>query len=263
MMKTTLEIFIKNIRSQGRYSFCLEEVREFLNVSDNAAKQVLYRYQKKGEIALVRKGFYVVIPPEHSSRGMLPLNLFIDDMMKWLDKPYYLGLYTAAALHGSSHQQPMESYIITLKPSLRNVRNEKIAINFLTKKQWESSDIEQMKTDAGYINVSTAELTALDLVYYLRYTGISRCADIISDLTDEMEKDKLRETASRYQKTTVIQRLGFLLDLKLNNDLAMPLFNLLSRRKYFYIPLSPYHKKRGEFNSKWKIIMNVDLESDQ
>ena len=49
-MERKLDTFIKDLRSRGRYSFTLEETRQFLAITDNAAKQALYRYQKKGEI---------------------------------------------------------------------------------------------------------------------------------------------------------------------------------------------------------------------
>jgi hypothetical protein len=46
---------------------------------------------------------------------MLPINLFIDDMMKSLNKRYYVGLISAAALHGAAHQKPMEYYVIQVQ----------------------------------------------------------------------------------------------------------------------------------------------------
>jgi len=66
-------------------------------------------------------------------------------MMKWLGKQYYLELISAAALHGSSHQKPMESFIIIKPPSLRKISTGKIAVNFLVKNYWDDSDIFQKK----------------------------------------------------------------------------------------------------------------------
>jgi predicted transcriptional regulator of viral defense system len=262
-MNTTLEKLIKSIRSKGRYCFTLEEVRQYLQVSPIAANQALYRYQNKGEIALVRKGFYVIIPPEYSHRGMLPAHLFIDDMMEWLDRPYYLGLLSAAALHGAAHQQPMESYVVTVQPSLRNIQNDKISINFITRKAWDDVDIEQKKTDAGYVNVSSSELTALDIIYYLKHVGISRAVTVLSELADELDPDKINDAATRYGVFTVIQRLGYILDVVLEEtELGKSLHELLDSRDYFYTALSPQYEKKGDFNPKWKIIHNVDVEPD-
>jgi hypothetical protein len=52
---------------------------------------------------------------------MLPVYLFADDLMKSLKKNYYLGLYSAAAIHGAGHQQPMESHGNRYKKTLKNL----------------------------------------------------------------------------------------------------------------------------------------------
>jgi predicted transcriptional regulator of viral defense system len=155
-----LEDYLNKIRSQGRYAFTWLEVKEQFDISDKALNQTLYRLKSKKRIAQIRKGFYAIITPEYSNYGMLPVNLFIDDMMKSLNKRYYVGLISAAALHGAAHQQPMEYYVITEKPALRDIKNKKLKINFYVKKEWVDEDVMQKKTDAGYINVSSPELTA-------------------------------------------------------------------------------------------------------
>jgi len=259
----TLKEFIFNRRAKGYYSFTLTDVKQSLGLSYNAAKQTLYQHQKKREITLIRNGFYVIIPPEYSHGGMLPVYLFIDDLMKWLDKPYYLSLFTAAALHGAAHQQPMRSFVITVKPALRNIKNEKLVINFSVKNGWDTRDVVQKKTDAGYVNVSSPELTALDLMYYLKSSGISRCASVISELAEVMNAEKLKQTASRYTKTAAIQRLGYLLDTESDRkELSKALHKIISGKKCFYVPLALYHGKKGAFISKWKIIKNIKVESD-
>ena len=234
-MNMKLEKYIFDKLSKGIHSFNLDEVRQALGVSTNAVKQALYRYQKKGSISLLRRKFYVIIPPEYAQQGILPIYLFIDDLMKFVGKPYYLALFTAAALHGAAHQQPMESFIITVKPSLRDIKNRKIRLNFSVKNKWDDRDVVMKKTDAGYIPVSSAELTALDLVLYLNRWGINRIIPVVAELVDVMNPSKLYETAGRYATFTAVQRLGFLLDRVFeNSDLARPLLEIVKSRKCYY-----------------------------
>lgn len=260
----TLEKFIFTKRATGCYTFTTEDAQNALNISDNNLNQTLYRNIKKRRIAVVRNGFYVILPPEYSTQEMLPVYLFIDDLMKWLNKPYYLALYSAAALHGASHQQPMESFVITQMPPLRTIRNNNLILNFSVKENWDSQDIIQKKTDAGYINISSPELTALDLMVYLKESGINRCLTVISDLAESMNPEKLKQTALRYHKTIALQRLGYLLEAELEQqELSEAIHAALVTRKHFYAPLSPHHGKTGDFISKWKIIKNVELGLDQ
>lgn len=53
--------------------------------------------------------------------------------MNSLNKKYYVGMLSAAALYGAAHQQPMEFFVITKKPALRNIKNKKLKINFYVK----------------------------------------------------------------------------------------------------------------------------------
>ena len=64
----------------------------------------------------------MIITPEYAQSGMLPATLFIDDLMKSLNRKYYIGLHSAAALYGAAHQQPMEFFVITENPPLRNIK---------------------------------------------------------------------------------------------------------------------------------------------
>lgn len=262
-MPEKMNAFITKRRSQGGYSFTLDEVRIFLGVSENAVTQAIFRYQKKGLIALVRNGFYVIIPPEYSQSGMLPCHLYIDQLMAWLKKPYYLALFTAAALHGAGHQQPMASSVMTVRPPLRSIKNSKNSILFPIAVKWDEQDIEKKKTDAGYVRVSSPELTALDLMYYLRRTGINRCATVIGELAEVLDPEKLRQTAQRYPHRSAVQRLGYLLELTAKNAaLATALAGLIAKRNCHYLPLSPHHNRIGEHNGRWKIIMNIKVENE-
>ncbi|MDR0795758.1 MAG: type IV toxin-antitoxin system AbiEi family antitoxin, partial [Tannerella sp.] len=138
----------------------------------NNLRQVLYRLKKKNEIIQIRQGFYVIIPPEYSKQGIIPPYLYIDDLMKSLDKPYYVGLLSAAALHGAAHQQPTGYTVITQSPAPRSI--DKFKVLFFSKKEFLRDGIVQRKTPAGYINVSSPELTALDFFDYNHKFGINR-----------------------------------------------------------------------------------------
>ena len=258
-----LEDFVTDVRSNGRYEFNLDEVKAKFQLSDNTINQALYRLKNKKSIAQIRKGFYAILSPEYSKQGMVPPALFIDDMMRALGKRYYVALLSAAALHGAAHQQPMEYFVITEKPALRAIKNKKLKINFFIKKDWQDQDIEQIKTDAGDINVSTPELTALDLLYYLESTGLNQTFTILRELVAELKAPNLLRTAKFYPQTAAIQRLGYLLDHELHEEkLAGVLSKVLDERSIFPVPLALNRKKEGVVDSKWKVIKNIEIESD-
>jgi len=75
-----LEDFLVDLRSTGRYTFSLAEVRNKFAQSDEAIKKALQRLKFKREIALVRNEFYVIVTPEYRSKGIPPPSLLLQTL---------------------------------------------------------------------------------------------------------------------------------------------------------------------------------------
>ena len=255
--------FFFELQSQGRYAFTFEELRNRFKSSEKTLLQGLYRYKTKKQIAQIRKGFYVIIPPNYSNQGMLPPYLFIDDLMKSLSKPYYVALLSAAALYGAAHQQPMEYFVIAETPAPRSINNNKLKVSFFSKNLWEQDDIVQKTTDAGYLNVSSPELTALDLLAYVDKIGANRVVTVLEELAQAMKATALSKKAKRYPNTPVIQRLGYILDKVLGEEkLSDSLLKILNERHVSPVLLVTQKEKQGELDDTWKVIKNIEIESD-
>ena len=254
--------YLHKVRSKGRYCITLTELQENSNLSYKAIQQSIFRAKTNKKIAQIRQGFYVIIPPEYSISGILPVYLYIDDLMIYLKRNYYLGLFSAAILHGAGHQQTMNTQLVIEQPSLRKIKNKKLEIESFTKNSWNKNDIIEKKTDAGYIKVSSPELTALDLIYFhKRIGGINRTLAILEELSEIINPIKMLETALRYNSHTTIQRLGFLFDNVFNEDIiANSLFKVLKNTNIKKIPLSLLSHGQGENNEKWNVVINTDLD---
>ena len=248
--------------------FSLDQVKSnFPDVSEQALILALTRLSAKGRILSVYKGFYQIIPPEYSPRGFLPPMLFIDSLMSFVKKPYYVGLLSAAALYGAAHQQPQEFFVITTSKQMTTKRKG-LKINYITKKSIPDNLIEKHKTESGYVNVSGPELTAADLVYYdNRIGGINRVATVLNELTEVMKPEQITNDFIDSMTITTIQRLGYLLDVVLGQKLlANKLYGILqeSGKKFFRQPLKPDLGKTGfPTDDRWKIIINTNIEIDE
>lgn len=252
--------YLTEVQAMGRYTVTLSELKSRFNVSEKAILQNIYRLKRKNQLAHVRKEFYVIIPPQYSIRGMVPTTLFIADMMDYLDRDYYIGLLSAAALHGAGHQQPMVFQVMTKKPPLRNIKNQKLNVSFYTISNWEWEQIIEKKSETGYLKVSSPELTAFDLVNHnKKIGGVNRILPILEELSEIIKPSALVKVA-KTQKIPNIQRLGYLLDELDNESLANSLFKLLDR-KLKNVSLSLAHKENKELiNEKWRIDVNIDLD---
>lgn len=260
-----IENYLDQQQSRGIYSFSTDELRDKFKTSPRALIKAIQRLKLKGKIAQVRKEFYVIVTPEYSHRGIMPAWNYVDALMKYLKRDYYVGLLNAAAMHGAAHQQPQDFYVIMKKPPLRDIINKKTVIRFSIKKEWKKAEIIEKKTETGYVNVSSPELTALDLVFFQdSIGGLSRLATLLDELAEVIDAAKLVKAAKHYGQITTIQRLGYMLEKVLNNkEKADPLFDWVKEQKYFSTVLQPGKKARNSrTNNRWKIIKNASPKSD-
>ena len=258
-----IETYLEIIRAKGRYSFSLEELLSEFQISYQTLVQRLYHLKQKKKIAQIRRGFYVITPPEYVVLGTLPPDLFIDAMMKYLNKEYYVGLLTAAALHGAAHQQPTIFFVMSKFPAPRNINNKKIKIHFFSKQNIIKEGIIEKKTPAGRIYVSSPELTAFDLLDNINQFGINRITTILMELYEVMLPSKLSKIAKLVDNKTNIQRLGFILEIIIKEEkLSNALYKIISKSYFTKVALSPLKPKNGELNEKWKIIINEQIETD-
>ena len=257
------------VLSKGAYGFSKETVqKELTSFSDIAIKRALSRLSSKGKILSLYKGYYLIIPPQYSTKGILPPQLYLDAFMKYLQRPYYVALLNAAAYHGASHQQPQEYFVVTDFPVLRPIQKKSLKINYISIKEIQNSLIEKRKTEAGYLNISNAALTACDLIQFeKRIGGISRAATVLNELTEVINPADFSPTLLKHVHATTMQRLGYLLEhVCFNQELADTLFSAMQREKlgFFRIPLKAANETKGfASDHRWKVIVNTEIEIDE
>lgn len=268
MNRERINNYILNYTEQklasGRMFFTQAEFRQqFESYSEVALTSALNRLIKKGKVISIHKGFYLIIPPERMAKGMLPPSLFIDSLMSHLGREYYVGLLSAAAYQGASHQQSQEYFVFIGKPAIRGKNEKGLKLNFVVKSNMVKVGVEKRKTETGYINVSSAELTALDIVNHQnKIGGINRVVSILSELIENMKANKMKELLV-YEKTSAptLQRLGFILEKLNENELAEVVFNSIIDKRTSKVPLKiDADMEECSYNRKWKIIENVELD---
>jgi len=260
--------WVENLASKGRHSFSLNEVRNaFANDTEAAIKLKLTRLVGKKKIISIHKSYYLIITAQYASRGVLPPALFIDGLMKFLERPYYVGLLNAAAFHGAAHQQPQEYFVVTNFPALRPTIKKGIKINYISKKEVPELYLEKRKTETGSITISNPALTAIDLVQFdKRVGGLDRAATVLNELAEAIQPEQITEWFLREVPVAAIQRLGFLLEVILKKDIGKHLYEVSQKAGlyFFRIPLKTSAVKKGyPSDERWKVIVNTAIEIDE
>jgi predicted transcriptional regulator of viral defense system len=262
---TSLGEWVESLLSNGKNAFSLKLAHDaFSELSETAVKRSLDRLSKKRKIISIYRGYYLIIPPQYSANGILPPPLYIDGFMQFLNRPYYVGLLSAAAYHGAAHQQPQEFFVATSLPTLRATQRKGIKVNYISKKSINQKLIESRKAESGYLKISSPALTAVDLVQFeKRIGGLNRAATVLNELCEVLKPEMFSSALLNEVSTYSIQRLGYLLENKLQQqELADALFSESKNigLSFFRVPLKSGSPTKGfTSDGRWKIIANTEL----
>ncbi len=229
--RSALSRYVSSLLSTGRTVFTAEEAEHALGIGHGAFLDAAERLQRRGALLNLRQGFYVVVPPQFASWGAPPPAWYIDALMLREGQAYYVGLLKAAELHGATHQAVMEFQVVTAK-RLPRIRAGRSTIFFYFRKDMEAVNggIEDRKTDTGMMKISSAALTALDLLRYPQASGgIDNIAEVLSDLRQGIDPEQLAELSAVVERP-VVQRLGYLLDQFDHDVLTEPMLEVLRAR---------------------------------
>ncbi len=261
---TVLE-YTRQLLSFEEYSFSLEEVLENSSKEATAVRRELSRLIEKKEIVNLRKGFYLIIPPRYSNSQKLPLQLYAEKLFKYLNRKYYIGLYSAAKIHGASHQQTQRDYLIIETPKLNAIKKKSFDIQFNTTGNWPKNNIEKKKSDAGIYHVAAPALTFIDLIHHhTKVGGLNRMYASLEELTEELNEQDIQSLLDWYDNKSTMQRAGFLMEELLgSNSFSDIIFQKLKQQPFYPILLTPRkNEKPGSVDNRWKIDVNLMLESD-
>jgi predicted transcriptional regulator of viral defense system len=260
--------WLDNLLAKGAYGFATETLQqEIPDYSAIAVKRALSRLSTKGKIVSLYKGYYLLLPPQYASKGILPPQLYLDAFMQYLQRPYYVALLNAAAFHGASHQQPQEYFVMSNFPVLRPTHKKGLKINYVSIKEFPQSLIEKRKTEAGYLNISNAILTASDLIQFeKRIGGLNRAATVLNELAEVIHPTDFTSVVLAHVHVTALQRLGYLLEnVCYKRELADGLFEAMQQEELslFRIPLKAVNEIKGySSDNRWKVIVNTEIETD-
>lgn len=252
------------LQQSGRYTFTQDQALRDLRLSPAAVRLAARRLVLRGRLASPRRGFYVIVPLEYRSAGSPPPSWFIDQLMHFHNQTYYVGLLTAAALHGAAHQQPQEFQVVT-DHQLRPTAAGRSRVRFLLKKQTERTAITRLKTETGTMRVATPEATAVDLVRYARHAGgLSNVATVLAELAAAIKSERLASVAHRERDVAAAQRVGYLLRCVGAGEKTGALLAWVRRRRPPFVSLRPDRPTSGASRDPlWRVVVNEKIEVNE
>ncbi len=258
-----LHEFINASRAKGHYSFTIVEAEHALGLKKAAILNAIRRLAQQRLLVSPAKGFYLIVPPEYQALGCLPADMFVADLMRYLDQPYYVGFLSAAQYYGAAHQKPQRFQVVTTK-NRRPIQCGRVYIEFIANKKVATEPTKTINTLTGTIPIATAEVLAVDIVTAPHHAaGINNATTVLTELAESLDSKRLLDLAKINTELFWVQRLGYLLEFLGFEQLSTILEKMLHNHKLHWVRLvarAPY--KVLARDSKWKIIVNTDIEAD-
>ena len=237
-------------------------------MTPHAIDIAVQRAVTKGRIFSPCRSFYVVVPEEYRLWKAVPQEVYLDRMMQYLGRKYYVALLSAAERHGAAHQAPMGFQVMVEPPVLRDKERDGYALRYAERRQIPMDYVEHKKVPTGWLNVSSPELTAVDLIADQDHIGgLTRAATVLEELAQKLDFSRLDASFLHLAPAPVFQRLGYLLDRVLEEEsLAEDLLGLMKsgglKTKAVTLRLGA-SAEGAQIDKKWKVMVNQDIEIDE
>lgn len=264
-----LSEWIRHREITGKPCFSFSDVAKvFTEQTEQILLNSLSRYVKKKRLALVSRRFYCIIPPQYALTGIVPPSYYVNQLMTYLGKPYYVSLLSAATFWGAAHQRPQQFSVMTTYPrySRSSARNNLLLWFYRT--EIPETFLLHKNTETSSVKYSNAELTALDLIQFEQHIGgLSRASTVLSELLDYTDFNGAHKELFKFTTIATVQRLGYIVDNIIEDkEQADVIFNELIQfnDNFRYCWLSTRHaKSKTAADSKWKVYINAQIEPDE
>jgi predicted transcriptional regulator of viral defense system len=256
--------FVESQLAVGRVAFTQEELIAQTGLSPVAARNQLLRLDGLVRRAMPRQPFFLIVSPEHRAVGAPPPAWWLDDYCRWLNRPYYVALQSAADEYGSTAQAIQVTQVITDRPH-RDIKLGRLRVQFFVKGSVRLTPVQLLARAQAPLNISTPEATALDLVAYAnRLGGIERAAETLAPLLKSFTCARLADALKAGVATAHVQRFGFVLE-----HLGGARFADVVERHLAAFPMSRVLLEPGRtvpsgsaptFSNRWNVLANIPLE---
>jgi AbiEi antitoxin C-terminal domain len=249
--------FLDDLQARGDLVVSVDEAAQQNTLSRIAARRQLERLAPRTTRLPGRPSAFLIVPPEHRLRGAPPVAAWLDEYFRAQSQRYYVGLLSAAALHGSSAQAVQVTQVLLRLPR-RTIAVGKIHVDFYVKSKLEGTPLTEIPGLPAPLAVSSPEATALDLIAFShRLGGIERMLEVIKGLEGALTGTGVRAALRAGVPVTVLQRIGWAFEKLQFDSLADIVQRALPQR--FPPALLQSHGRRaaGPTRKPWGIVDNV------
>lgn len=250
--------FAREMSANGRNCFTIGEAYEhFKGQPRSYLSQKLTGMVNTGMLARVSRGVYCIVPVHKDPEKYVPDWTRVASCLMQ-GRESYLGYHSALELYGLAKEETNVKYIVTPpKPRFNTVRYK--GTEFRNVNISRSNFFGTEEREPG-LWISNLEKTIVDICARPQYCGgIIELARAVLMTAEHVDMDKLFFYFSVNGIQAAWKRYLYLTDL-LDRDWTGEHERLLEELGPGYSVLDPLAEKKGERNTRFRIILNMDTD---
>ncbi len=249
---------ISSLARQNRAIFGIEDVKAV--VGENA-KRVMHSLIRKKWVLPLKRGMYVLVPLDVGVRGADSYIVHSFVIGSFLVEPYYIGFWSALNYHGLTDQIPRTTFVVTTKAKKPlDILDSRYYFVKLTERKF--FGFSEHVIDSIKVNISEPEKTVADCLDHPEHSGgIDEIARSIFFSHSDLDLNRVKEHALKMRNITILKRLGYILEVTGLLSSFGFLFEGIELSRG-YSPLDPLSVRKGRYNSKWKLLINREINRE-
>lgn len=251
-------LLISTLAREDKKIFSIEDVK---NTVEKHPKRVMSSLIKKKWVLPLKRGLYAIVPLDVGVKGADSFILHNFVIASYLVEPYYIGYWSALNYHGLTEQIPSTTLVATTKP--KSPLEILGAIYYFVKiEKRKFFGFEEIAIEDWKVSISSPEKTMADSLDHPEHCGgIDEIARSIYFNHEELDLKRIYSFAEKMGNMTILKRLGYILEA---TDLVKKCGDLFSNFKPSkgYPALDPLSPKKGKHNSRWGLLVNLELKPE-
>jgi predicted transcriptional regulator of viral defense system len=244
----------------GRTMFTTAEAARITGLTVPLASSLLHKARKRGIVSQLKRGLFVIVPPELGSSAEYAGNPYLIARYLAGDAPYYLSHASAMELHRMVTQPQFVIFVSSTKRLPKQTLHGTQFRFVLVKTKDFFGNTKHWVTKQESIEISDLERTILDGLRHPEYCGgITDVAKGLWMRHADIDVAKLLDYAKRLHVGSIYRRLGYLLEL-FSIATEAELQSLRNSLTASYVPLDPSLPSGGPHIANWRLQLNIPAE---
>jgi predicted transcriptional regulator of viral defense system len=247
----------------GKTIFTTADAMRITELPPALASSLLHKAAKRGLVSRLKRGLFVIVPPEMGSSVEYFGNPYLVARHLVGSAPYFVSHSSAMELHRMVTQPQFVIFISSTKRiPKQKLHGTEFRFVYLKSRHFFGT-MKHWVTKEQAVEVSDLERTIIDGLRQPEYCGgITEVAKGLWMRRADLRPQKLLEYAARFDSGAVTRRLGYLLELF--GVASEPELNSLRKSlTATYVPLDPVLPREGPHLARWRLQINVSPEELQ